>query len=313
VRKLREIPVQCRARRAVVVAGCLAILTSSASLQAEEPTPGALFEQGQAAFAAKRFRQAAEHFEHAYRLSPTSQAAYNAGLAWDGADERARAANTLTRAINLGGLSKDELREASRRLAQLLPTLGKISISAPMGTKVRVGELELGVPGSAYVDPGRHPLKAVRPDGTALEREVTVAAGETTTVSFDDTPRRSSEPKPAPLRPAEPEPKPKPSATPPKSHVLSYVSFGAAAVALGVGAYLNVRGASANDDFEASHYTDSGARDRAVGLRTGAFVAYGAGLAFGALGTILLFGPSSEGTSARLDVAPTGARCSVRF
>ncbi|MFO0571432.1 MAG: tetratricopeptide repeat protein [Polyangiaceae bacterium] len=155
MRKLREIPVQCRARRAVVVAGYLAILTSSASLQAEEPTPGALFEQGQAAFAAKRFRQAAEHFEHAYRLSPTSQAAYNAGLAWDGADERARAANTLTRAINLGGLSKDELREASRRLAQLLPTLfGKISISALMGTKVRVGELEPAYPARPTSIPG---------------------------------------------------------------------------------------------------------------------------------------------------------------
>jgi hypothetical protein len=51
---------------------------------------------------------------------------------------------------------------------------------------------------------------------------------------------------------------------------------------------LNVSGLNENRDYEDGGKRDADARDRAVKLRTFAFVAYGAGAIFGGVGTVLL-------------------------
>lgn len=254
----------------------------SAPLHASE-TPGEVFREAAAKFDAKKFREAAELFEKAFQLAPTAQAAYNAGIAWDEADERARAASSLTRAVNLGELSSTELREASRRLALLVPTLGKLVFESPQGAEVRVGEQAASVPAVLYVDPGEHALEVTLSDGKARRESVSIGAGESRAFSFDEKPTVAPKQRPRPERS-----KPKPTSSSSTQKVVGYVSLGLAAACLGTGVFLNVRGLNENQDYEDGGKRDANARDRAVRLRTFAFVAYGAGAVFGGLGTVLL-------------------------
>jgi hypothetical protein len=241
-------------------------------------------------------------------LAPTAQAAFNAGIAWDAADARAPAANALTRALDLGELSTEEVREASRRLGRLVPTLGKLVLAAPSGAKVRVGDLERSVPGVIYVVPGEHALVAMLAGGTTRRQTLRIGAGEARTVSFD----APEPPKPA-ERPATPARAPDVDDEPtPVPKVLGFTALGVGAVAAGAGVVLNLRGAAANDEYEDSGRRDLGARDRAVDLRTAAFVAYGVGAAFGAVGIVLL-ATSDEKETQSLELGPASVAYRVRF
>lgn len=259
----------------------LVILMWSTPVRAE--TPGEVFREGAAKFEAKKFREAAELFEKAFALAPSAQAAYNAGIAWDEADVRARAANALTRAVNLGELSSPELREASRRLGILVPTLGKLVFESPTGAEVRVGDQSVTSPGVLYVDPGEHALEVKLPEGKERRESVRIGAGESRTLSF-------VEEKPAVLPPRQPPAKPpeKKRSGASTSPVLGYVALGLAAACVGTGVYLNVRGLNENRDYEDGGKRDANQRERAVNLRTFAFVAYGAGAVFGGVGTVFL-------------------------
>ena len=283
-----------------------------------DDTPGSLFKRGSAEYRERHFQAAAKLFERAFQLAPTAAAAFNAGLAWDDAHQRAPAANALTRAVNLGKLSDEELAEASRRLALLVPTLGRISVSGPSGVRVRAGDAETLAPGVLYVEPGTVKLEIKRPDGSSESRDFTIGAGENRTLSIESEKKSEPSPPAAPTKPAKPAPPPEPagaehpaSSTP---KILGYVSLGVAAVALGTGAYLNVRGLSANQRFDDSGRTDLAAHDDAVHLRTAAFIGYGVGAAFGIMGTILLVrsGHEAPGETA-IELGPARVNCRIRF
>ena len=280
------------------------VLSFTSAARADEPSPAELFRQGQAEYRAERYRDAAELFEQAYSLAPKSQAAYNAAIAWQMAGLRARAANAFTRAVNLGELSTEELDETSRRLSQLVPTLGKLVLSAPKGAEARVGDERARVPGALYVEPGTHTLTVRLPSGKTEREELTLGAGETRNLDFEEEPVKPAVEKPMPA----PVERDTTSSNTPR--VLGWVAIGVGAAAIGTGVFLNVRGASENQTFEDSGRQNLGARESAIDLRTGAFVAYGVGAAFGALGAVLLL---SSGGGESVAVGPGRVDYRVQF
>lgn len=277
---------------------------------AEAPSPAELFSEGQDAFNARRYQRAAELFERADRIRPASQAAYNAAWAWDAAGNSESAANAFVRSLDRGELNADEVREASRRLLELSMALGKLSWTGPSGARIVSSDPPVSVPGTLFVKPGTHRLTCVTSDDTRIDLEVTARAGQALQITC-------AKPLSTPKGPASGSPAKDPRAEPPRampsqsglntSQILGVGALGVGAVALGGGIFLNLRGLSANDDFNASGKTDLDARDRAVQLRTLAFVGYGAAAVFGTVGTVLLLGSDSE-TSGNAQQTPRSAR-----
>ncbi len=289
----------------------LLALALSSSVALADATPGEVFKKGRAEYNAGHFVAAAKLFERADAMAPTSQAAYNAGMAWDSAHQRAPAANALSRALDRGQLSAAEVEEASKRLAELAPSLGKLSLNEPEGAKVMLGDVESSIPGTLYVDPGTHQLRVSLPDGTLVERRVNVRAGQAVALSFQAAPAKARPP--APGKPSAPQrdtltANPESSSAP----VLGYSLLGAGALALGAAVYVNVRGASANSDFEDSGHTDADARQRAIDLRTAAMITYGAAAVLGGVGLTLVL-TSADGKRAEAYVGPGSVGLSGRF
>ncbi|MEZ4222770.1 MAG: tetratricopeptide repeat protein [Polyangiaceae bacterium] len=296
------------------VALVIACVVTSSGLQAlageSSEDPAQLFTQGQAAFKKKNFREAAELFERANRIRPAAQASYNAALAWDEANEPAAAANAFAHALDVGKLSADQTREASRRLLELSVALGKITIDEPSGARATVGEASFDVPGRLFVNPGAHTVVCQTQVGEH-SHEVSLRAGQS--LSLSCVPKQeptitkgAPPPKRAPVQ-RRPEPKSSSGAT----KTLGYVGLGLGAAALGVGIYLNVRGLDANGKFEDSNRTDLDARDSAVGLRTGAFVSYGVAAVLGGVGTILLL--SADDSGPQVGLGPGSVSTRVTF
>src|SRR5262245_58300230 len=174
---------------------------------AQDLSPGEIFERAEAAFEAQHYQEAAELFERALRAAPSAQAAFNAGIAWEKANARARAATMLTRALDLGGLIADEADRASQLLRELAPTLGKIELVSPAGSTVRIGDVEATTPAVVYADPGTHAVAAKLAGGTR-QLQIEIAAGQARSLSFE--PIAPPKPKPkvrtAPARPQTVEP-----------------------------------------------------------------------------------------------------------
>jgi hypothetical protein len=200
-------------------------------------------------------------------------------------------------------------------LRALAPTLARIDLGSPAGSNVRIGDVETVTPGVVYVDPGTHSVEATLAGGARRQLTVEVGAGETRSLSFE-----AVEPKPKPevVAPPAPAPRDRPDALPPADpsgppRWLGYASLGVAALAVGGGVALNLRGLSENDDYEDSGRTDLDARQSALDLRTAAFIAYGAGAAFAGAGVVLLLTSTGSKSAARVELLPLGVACRGRF
>src|SRR3954453_13322281 len=94
----------------VVVAACVLFLASADAARAQEPTGDAAaearsqYQQGTQAFQAKRYAEAAAHFESAAAFRAHSIALYTAALAWDLAGKPERSADAFSRALDAPGL-----------------------------------------------------------------------------------------------------------------------------------------------------------------------------------------------------------------
>ena len=90
--------------------------------RAEDPKAQAArdFRGGSEAYARHDYRTAARLFDEAYRVVPRGAAAYNAGLAWESAEEPARAADDYRRALEASDLGAAERADATGRLRALV-------------------------------------------------------------------------------------------------------------------------------------------------------------------------------------------------
>jgi hypothetical protein len=267
----------------------LAVLCGTA--RADEPQSAARerFRQATEAHEKGDYRAAAELFEEAHRLSPAAGAKFNAGIAWDQAGEPSRAADDYETALEMGGLTEDEAKQAEERLGALRKTLGYLSIDEPVGATVSVEGMTALVPVRVHLSPGEHQVSGTR--GTTMKTfQFEIRAGEVKHVTLDFP----SEARPAPPPKVSQVPVPnvieeRPQAKP--SHAMrtwGFVALGAGVVFSGVAAILGAQTLKARDAWDASGHHDLSKHDDAVELRTFTNVAWGGALVAGATGAVLL-------------------------
>ena len=282
------IPLRCAA--VAVVVSC----SISPIAFAQEATEAAdYYDQATAAFERKDFRAAALAFEEAYRLAPHGAALYSAGLAWLFADERARAADDLSRALRSDQLSTDQVKDATGRLQELEAGLCALVVDGPAGSRVSVVHVDRReVPARVYVEPGKsYDVRLEFPDGGSRVQSVRAKIG-TVDVRFEPEPVQrapsvvgASQPSGPVTGKGEAE-----TARPVDSIIptLGWVAVGAAAVAGAGAAYSWSNALDARDDFVSSEYRNADARDRAERWVKWTNVSLaGAGI-LGATGVVLL-------------------------
>jgi hypothetical protein len=237
------------------------------------------------------FRRAAELFEDAHRLAPAAGAKFNAGIAWDESGNASRAADDYETALEMGGLTEDEAKQAEERLGALRKVLGYLSVDEPAGATAEVEGTKALVPFRVHLSPGAHRIVGTR--GTATTTfEVDIHAGEVKHVVLDLPLKPEPPPKPIPPPPLRPDDgrlaKEKPEATSNAATTWGWVALGAGVVFSGVAAVLGAQTLKARDEWDASGHRDIAKHDDAVQLRTFTNVAWGGAVVAGATGTVLL-------------------------
>ncbi len=292
----------------LLLIGLFSARPSAADASSPEERASTLFQTGSDAYARGEYRAAAQAFEAAFRLVPRGQAAYNAGIAWQEAKARDRAANALARALAAGDLDATQAQDAKQRLDALAPGLGRLKVRAAAG-RVSVGPVE-GEPAplEVYLEPGSQRVQLERPDGSTLQHSVSIDAGRTSELDFAETTPPRREPSPAP-RPVEPET----SGT--SQRTWGFVAVGTGVVASGAAVWLGVRALHARDDYENGGSTDQALRDRAASLRLWTNVAWGTAIVAGGVGLTLILTskPGTSQPSSALELGPGAVRVTTRF
>jgi|GEM_PF-713836 len=282
----------------------------------EGATAAESFRQGTAAYGKRDYRNAAAAFERAYRIAPHGSPLYNAGLAWEAANEPARAADAHEGALAAGGLTPAQTRSAQTRLAALEAQLGRLDVTGPEGAVVTVAHVDRApVPVKIHLAPGEYDVRASFDDGATSEERVSVSAGVPLALTVKPPPP----PPPPPPEPAPPAPvakaAPEESGGGPSQRIGGFVAIGGGVILAAAGAFVGLRALSARDDFNASGHTDADAHDRAASERiwstvffVGAAAAAGAGLA------LVLTAPSSKASaSASISILPGTASLRVSY
>jgi hypothetical protein len=169
------------------------LLATAASAQDDRHTLLAreLFDEGNALMRQEQYTEAAQRFERALTLRPTSQIRYNLAAALIETGSFVRAAELL-RAIGGDTLAAPEVRSAAAaRLAEIEPRTARLTIRivghlgrARVYLDRRAVELS-ALDGPLTVDPGAH-LVAVREGREVLfSHEITVAPGEQSVVMIE--------------------------------------------------------------------------------------------------------------------------------
>jgi hypothetical protein len=284
------------------------------------------YNEGKAALEAGRYREAALHFEATGRLRKHAAAPYAAAMAWDKAEEPARAADNFHRALELPGLNNKSKKEAKERLELLEQSLGTVVVSGPEELVVQFeGSTEANPPARLHASPGINTLLVAR-DENIERRDVKLNAGEV--VELDVT-EPIAEPEPEPPPPASASATPEPPPPPPVVEVdtdskqtrkiIGYSAMGAGVLSAGVAVTLGFKTMSARDDFEAER--TQGSFDDAKQLRTWTNVAWAGAVVLGGVGAALVFWPtndddqrsSQEDTGVSLSATPTGVQLGGSF
>jgi hypothetical protein len=281
-------------RWAAAQCACLAaVCCTSLPATADEPNDAAAsFREGTAAFDRGDYRAAALAFEAAHRRAPHPSALYNAARAWEAGGDRGRAADAFVGAL-AAGLEGAQRRDAEQRVGVLGPSLARLRVSAPPGSRVSVGHLERREPpAEAYVEPGEYEVRVELPDRRHLSRRVSVGAGEHT-LAFEAPPAAAPRAEPRAVASS-------PPATGSPVRIAGFVGLGTAAALGGAAIALGVATVSARDRWDDDGHRNLSLRDDAVTLRTWTNVAAFSAAAVGAAGLILvLVAPSASTAPAR--------------
>jgi tetratricopeptide (TPR) repeat protein len=150
-------------------------LTGIASAQDSDPAAEARtqYQLGTQAFQAKKYAEAATHFEAAAAARSNAVALYTAGLAWDLAGKNERAADAYARALDVPGLDAKQSANAKDRVAALEKTLGTVAVQGPEGWKVQLeAGSEAPVPVRLHAPSGSHALAVKEPGKPVEHRDV---------------------------------------------------------------------------------------------------------------------------------------------
>ncbi len=315
--------------RALLVSVSLACATwTSVAVAQDAPDPIATarkeYGAGKEAYAAKRFAEAALHFEAAAAIRPHAVTLYTAALAWEAASKPERAADDFSRSLDVAGLDAKQQENARARLSSLEAVLGTLIVKGPEGAHVQFDGLsETTTPARLHAPPGSHVLVArFAGDKPPVRKDVTLelnqvgnlelreeAAPPTTDKPKEDEPSKPADP---PLQTAKP--------APAKFPFMKAAGVGAAGLGVGFlvgGTVMGLNALSAKDAYNAGPTQQS--FDHANSLATWSTVAFVAGAVFTAGGVALLLIPDKEssvkaGTGRlRLSPLPGGASLSGAF
>jgi len=265
---------------------------------------------GTQAYAAHRFADAAQNFEAAAAYKAHAVTLYTAALAWDQAGQPERAADDFGRALDVGGLSADQTRNAKERLAALERTAGTAIVKAPAGWRVQLDTLtEVPAPARLHATPGLHSLNYHPAGEPAKKKELTLEAGKTQSIELPEKEAPPPKEDPAPVaekdKNAAPVGQPAESSATKLRRSLGFAAVGVGVAGLGAGIILGLEANDARDTFNTApaHATF----DHAKGLQTWTNVALVTGGVFLAGGLALVLIPTSEKTQVKLGLAPGGA------
>jgi hypothetical protein len=239
-----------------------------------------LFRAGSAAYAQHEYRAAAAAFEQAYALVPRSLAILDAGLAWEAAEEKERAADAYDKALAGRELERGAEVDARARLERLERVLGRVEVRGPADATVSLEQVvDAPLPLRMHVRPGFHEARVRFADGTSTSHSFDVSAGATAQVSVRITQG------PAPARSVRPLPT---SSSSNASRTVGWILVGSSALVAGAAVVLGLRTLSTVDTFNASGHHDAHARDTALTLRTLTNVALATSAIVGVAGTTLV-------------------------
>lgn len=240
--------------------------------------------------AQERFRKAAQLLEKANALEPSAGTKFNTAVAWDSAQELARAADAFEASLLLEGLADDYRSWANDRLKSLRLSLERVRVELPTGAAVRLpGGQRRAVPLTFHLEPGRHTLVAECPGGAQVPTELQTSAGASRSLILPcPTQQQSSPPTPTPVSTA-----PAPQITRDNEPVsggwiVGWTCFGAGVLLGGTAAGIGVATLNERDQFQASGNTDAEALDRGLTLRTWTNVTAFSAAALGATGLVLV-------------------------
>jgi len=304
-----------------LVAG-LALLTPSAAVAQEPPVVDSAAEarqqytQGTQAFQAKRYEEAALHFEAAASFRTNAVALYTAALAWDLATRPERAADAYGRALAVGGLEPKQGNLAKDRVAQLEKTLGTVVVTAPDGWRVQLDTFtEVLAPARLHGATGVRSL-SIRAPGKPIERrDVNLEASKISNLELKDEPKVVPKVDPEPVKPP-----PVVVAPPPRQEtywitrrVIGVGVAGVGLAALGSGIILGLQANSAKDAYDAGPTRES--FDHASSLQTWTNVSLVAGGVLVAGGIALVVIPDKDEGQGRMraSLTPGGAVVSGTF
>ena len=139
------------------------------------------FQKGVAAFDERRFAEAAEEFEAAYRLSPAFVVLYNIGQVHVILGRSVEAVDAFDKYLKQGAsaVSAERRREVQAEIEKQTARIGTIAVrSFPAGAEVRVDGALVGkapLPKPVRITAGRHAVGATLDGHTPVVREVDVA------------------------------------------------------------------------------------------------------------------------------------------
>jgi hypothetical protein len=289
-------------KRALGVLVVVAVATAADPARAEEKTVDFAaearqqYQDGTKAFSAKRYSEAALHFEAAASFKANAVALYTAGLAWDLASRPERAADAYARSLDVPGLDAKQTAIAKERVAALEKSLGTVVVTSPEpGWKVQLDALtEVATPARLHAASGVHTLTIRAPNKPIERRDVALEAGKVVNIELKDDPKPEPkpEPEPEPEKPPPPlEPVPARLREPPFWTTLKVVGVGVGGVglaALGAGAILGSNALGAKEAYNAA--PSRAGFDHASSLETWTNVALisGAVLVAGGVALVLL-------------------------
>lgn len=297
-------------RSGAVLAACLLIGSAAFAAPSADDAKKAqdAFTRATKEFQSGDYRAAARDFEEAYRLKPHHDPLWNAARSWQRAGEGVRAANLYAKYLHEAPAGTKDRDTATAALGELAGKLGKILAHASGPTDLQIDGAP-SEPDGVYVAPGEHVVSGTY-EGKPVRKSVTLAAGQTLSVTLEPPP-------PPPVVVAPPPPSPEPA-----GFHLPWVVVAAGGVltlaAGGVTVWSGLDSRARRDEFRA-HYDDGTASQdeldegKATQLRTNVMIGVTAGLA-ALTGVAALFVDwrGTNGASA-LSVQPSFGGVVVRY
>ena len=273
------------------------------------------YQDGTKAFSAKRYADAALHFEAAAGFKANAVALYTAALAWDLASRPERAADAYGRALDVGGLDAKQTKNAQDRTTALEKSLGTLAVTAPDGWKVQLDTLtEVSAPSKLHATGGVHTLSVRLPNKSTERRDLTLEAGKTIPLELKDEPKTpkatakpSDTPKPVDGAPAKADPLPprlrEQFWTPSRTIGVGVTGFGIASLV--ATAILGSNATSAKDAYNGA--PSKLGYDHANAMQTWTNVTLAAGLVLAVGGVILIAVPIGGEHDSRHGLGPRRA------